>query len=376
MQKTYENISQLLKTNGVEDNSDRLFWCSLNHGGPESVKLIEKSISTGAKILSKDKSGNTPLMQIILSDYRDDASTTGETIRFLLKHGASVNEKNPKGATALLLASEMEREEKSLIIVRMLLSSGAKTNASDADGTSPLMVAVKNNHLELAKLLIKNGAKINATDNWGLTPIFYAFSKKSCSIEAAQLLRRHNANLNHRDKSGLTILSHINTCGEGTASIYDEVLALGIRKSDSDKLLEVLRANEPEKVESAIKAGAGVYLKKANSLLLFHAWKPEETEILIRYGANPNTRNQQGRTALMDYLETCISQYPDCSEETAIKTIEFHLNAKYDKSIKDTQGQTAYAITKKALENRTFGSNILSRLNPALNVQPQIEAKK
>src|SRR5689334_15917750 len=59
-------------------------------------------------------------------------------------------------------------------LVRTLLQQKADVNAPQIDGATALHWAVYRNDLELAQLLIKGGAKVEATNREGITPLYMA----------------------------------------------------------------------------------------------------------------------------------------------------------------------------------------------------------
>ncbi len=58
-------------------------------------------------------------------------------------------------------------EQGDLARVRELLESGAAVDARDADGQTPLMVASRDGHVEIARLLMESGADVTATSSLG-----------------------------------------------------------------------------------------------------------------------------------------------------------------------------------------------------------------
>ncbi|KAL8953964.1 MAG: hypothetical protein Q9183_007303 [Haloplaca sp. 2 TL-2023] len=56
----------------------------------------------------------------------------------------------------------------------MLLGHGADTSLRDTHGSTPLHVAVQDNHPELISMLLKAGAHVDACDDDGKTPLDYA----------------------------------------------------------------------------------------------------------------------------------------------------------------------------------------------------------
>ena len=69
-------------------------------------------------------------------------------------------------------------------IVKFLLTSGAKINQPDANGTTPLLLALMDGHIDLARFLIEQRADINAADGYGRTPLFSAIDARNAGFYA------------------------------------------------------------------------------------------------------------------------------------------------------------------------------------------------
>ena len=54
--------------------------------------------------------------------------------------------------------------------VKLLLENGADLNCKDANGSTPLHIAVKKRNQQVAELLIQRGASMIVKNNFGLTP--------------------------------------------------------------------------------------------------------------------------------------------------------------------------------------------------------------
>jgi len=97
-------------------------------------------------------------------------------VRSLLKQGAGVNsrasstDRVPAGLTALMLASANNHLE----MCKFLVSHGAKVNQADEGGGTSLIYAVWKGNKDIVVFLIKNGANINARTIDGRTPISVA----------------------------------------------------------------------------------------------------------------------------------------------------------------------------------------------------------
>ena len=87
------------------------------------------------------------------------------TVKILIRAGASLEKRDKHGFTPL----DKAVGEGNLMIVRFLLSAGAKVNGRTQNGT-PLHTACAYRRLAIAKLLLAHGASVNVLDEDGRTP--------------------------------------------------------------------------------------------------------------------------------------------------------------------------------------------------------------
>jgi ankyrin repeat protein len=68
---------------------------------------------------------------------------------------------------------------------RILVTAGADVNQTDANGITPLIMAITNNHVDVARFLMERGADINASDWYGRTPLWAAVETRNMDVDNA-----------------------------------------------------------------------------------------------------------------------------------------------------------------------------------------------
>jgi uncharacterized protein len=151
---------------------------------------VEQSLTNGANVNSRARDQATPLIAAALSNQLPIAE-------LLLSKGADVMARNSGGFTPLHAAAFSG----SLPIAKLLLENGAVLeDAANKSGVTPMMIAIEENHVELAEFLITKGADVNRGEVHGYKPMARAFWKGN--KEAMQLLRRHGVTC--QDATGLS----------------------------------------------------------------------------------------------------------------------------------------------------------------------------
>ncbi len=240
------------------------------YGGQESVLMIAAKngkydiakllISKGADVNMKERdNGKTALMYATTNDSigaenYDKSTGYAEIVKLLIANGAEVNEKDYDGHTALILAGNNESPEVCKLLIangaevnaktgwnwtalmnasfkgnlktaKLLIESGATMNINTKpfhpsngiqiyhqidDGKSPLMYAIENKHLDLAKLLIEKGCDVSSKDRYNQTALILMVQPDSQpddqKINIVKLLISKGADINAKSKNGDTAL--------------------------------------------------------------------------------------------------------------------------------------------------------------------------
>jgi len=207
---------------------------------------IEKLSQNGADSSTRNIRGDTPL-HIAVSMERYDLVNT------LLGMGVSIHARNTRNRTPFQIALGLSPRMASVLLtsdrinisddmgnsalhvaiqervspetIRAIVSQGARINAVDSNGKTPLRLAVDYNSWETAKVIADAGADpfMSAIDN--KTPAEIAFTKGSECIRAIFSGRA----INSRDSSGNTIL-HI-AARFGTPETIAILIELGANRS-------------------------------------------------------------------------------------------------------------------------------------------------
>lgn len=165
----------------------------------------------------------------------------------------------------------------------LLLQWGVSPNVSERklQGLSALMRAAQEGHENITRLLLDVGADPNRTNQNGAAPLLSAVeSVKGRNSAIVNLLLERGANPSTQTKSGWTPLMMVACYGD--ALIAEMLLVHG---ADANAFTDQKAA-----------AAEGIQTSSALSQAIANA-QVEVVRVLLRYGANPNAKNSDGKTA-------------------------------------------------------------------------------
>jgi serine/threonine-protein phosphatase 6 regulatory ankyrin repeat subunit A/serine/threonine-protein phosphatase 6 regulatory ankyrin repeat subunit B len=221
-----------------------------------------------------------------LSEALINAITSGQErdTKIMIERGADVNARNKYGVSALTLAASHDwtdtvdlliakgadtaealinsMEDRRGTAARILIEKGADVTAKNKDGVSVLRLAISQERTFIAHLLIEKGAHCDDALIGAIT---------SGNETLANTLIDQGANVNAKSKEGVTALT----------------LAVARGLTGTVRLLITKGAHCDEALMSAALIGAITSLSENTA------------EILIEKGADVNSKNQDGISALM-----------------------------------------------------------------------------
>ncbi|XP_042864397.1 kinase D-interacting substrate of 220 kDa-like [Penaeus japonicus] len=301
-------MQQFIAAAGLVDlqnlNGSSLLLSTASGGILPSVRLL---LAAGAYVNLRDNNGWTPLIWAARNNHSD-------VVKVLLEAGADPNIENWNyGDDALGWAAYNGNPT----IVQDLLNAGAEVDHRNKDGNTAFLLAVKHNHLDIARILFNHGAYINAQNNEGRNAVIQAAEKNN--LDMLRFTIQSGGSLNAKTtKQGDTAL--MLATSRGYLEVMRELLASGV---------EVDLAN------------LDGYTALSMSITQN---QPEAARILLAFGADINQRAKDGDSVLMEavnlgrqeMVEVLLQHCPDMSVENINRKTVFTLaRQRFNFDIKD-----------------------------------------
>ena len=280
----------------------------------QDIDMMELLLNHRANIDAVDGYGWTPLMNAVHEFWGE-----GEIAKFLIRKGADVNYADTDGDTALSVSIIHPTE-----FFRFLISNGAEVDAKDNDGETSLHNAAMIGQPDKLKLLIDAGADLNPGLDWkGFTVLIEAIHESSLGddfstggyipspghVECIALLVSAGTDLEERDKDGGTAL--MKAVWQGKLDTIQLLVENGADPNARDNSGQTALTNvnlgidHPlsfEIMEYLIANGANVNLTRYDGTSPLSKYARlgylAHLRFLLENGADPDIRDEHGRTAL------------------------------------------------------------------------------
>ncbi len=174
------------KVDSANPDGETALMAAIGTGDVSTVKAL---IDGGANLNTIEEfHDQTPLMYAAASNRN-----AAQMVKLLLSKGADLKPRalysdwpsqvtsEPRaqyrsvgGLTALLYAARSGCYE----CVQDMIAAGANVNVPTPEGITPLMIALDNQHNDVAKLLMDKGANVDVWDWWGRTALWIAVDRK------------------------------------------------------------------------------------------------------------------------------------------------------------------------------------------------------
>ena len=184
-------------------------WCMASslvgvgvaNGQSPLVDAVKRDDSVAVRALLQRVDVNTPdadsATALHWAVYRDDLDTADALVRA----GAKVEAANRYGVTPLSLASVNGNAR----MIEILLKAGADVNAKLPEGETALMTASRTENLAAVQVLLGHGADVNARERWrGQTAVMWAAAEGQAAV--VQALVERGADIHARSNAGFTAL--------------------------------------------------------------------------------------------------------------------------------------------------------------------------
>ena len=339
--KSPEEIYEYYRTLSLDEKDlfgDTLLDIALNFADVEALKiLLERNVDVN----EINSHGNRPLHNLILlSEYKNlnDVLTCAE---LLLDNGASVLRKNDMGETPVLSAIRGNYIE----ILKLFIKRNLKLDLKNGYGNGPLHIAAYSCYPEneekkkkIFKLLLDAGVENNIKNDNGYTPTDILANQRVNSILFSILKGEYdfdNPNSIRNLTSAMSLHSAI------LSNNYDIIKAHLEMGTDTDEISE-------ENNNSYALSPLGVAC---------HILDLKSVELLLKNGADPNLKNNDGETALANWFKWNGSTYfstEKAREDTVNKMMSLLLE--YGLNINDTIDNQSNNLLIKASEYLSISS--------------------
>ncbi len=240
---------------------------------------LETFLKCGTKPDYPDKNAQTLLYTAITSDDL-------ETAEILKKYKANLNHKDNQGKSPIFYTTTPQT-------IQWLSKNGANLNQVDNNKQTVLHQNIAENNYNISKLLLRLGANPNIYDKYNLPPLYYAKSTK-----IMELLLQNKVSPNVITPQGSTLLH--NCVKTNNTKAVELLLKYKANPNIPDKDKKIpfdYVLNNPKTRKMLLEAGSDPNYKN----YLIYALKAGNSRLLdelLFHGADPDKTNTSGKTAI------------------------------------------------------------------------------
>jgi ankyrin repeat protein len=262
------------------------------------IALIPVLLRYDSDIFSITSTGMTPFGKALADN--------GQALTELITE-QTVRAIDAEGNTPLLVAMKSNAAGE---IIRAILEKRASVNAQNKEGESALHLAVHNNQADIGTLLLDNGADIFLVNARGETPLFLTFYVRAGSQRTAREIRMFMLNpvvMSTRDSLGNTVLHH------ATMWRIDSVIPAIVERGANTEVTNIsgetplfiaVKANAASTVRALLESGALLTGRDSLGNTALHTAvrsnAAQAAEALLDAKINIDAYNLYGQTPLHD----------------------------------------------------------------------------
>jgi ankyrin repeat protein len=185
-------------------------------------------------------------------------------------------------------------------VARVLLEHGADTEARDDDGYTPLLWASRFRHVDLAHVVLEHGAHTEARDKDNYSPLERAI--QNGHVELAQILLEHGADVNAQNMERYTPLHSASAMGQPAVALVLLKHGADLKARGKNNHTPLHCANGEEIARLLLGHGADANaLDIHNRMPLHHAselGRVGPARALLEHGVDANARDDNNATPL------------------------------------------------------------------------------
>jgi ankyrin repeat protein len=227
-----------------------------------------------------------------------------EAVQLVLVHGAHFTGSLSPAVASLLTASASG----DLTGLKQAVAQGASVNSADADGWTPLMIALSLGHEDCVQWLLSQGADVKTKNAQGYSPLYFAVIHQQEQRVANFLAKGANPNCGRHGiftgrptdiGSALWL-----TVNNKNALIFKSLIDAGA-KATSDDVSKAIQLGQVEMVRALLDKGSPPDSTEPNEHRNSVYWavsynQPEILKLLLDHGADPEMKTDYNETPLSD----------------------------------------------------------------------------